>query len=446
MKLRHSFRRRDTGYEEARRATLWNARLPHRYPDLIVQAHDVYDVVGAVRLARAEGMRMGICSGGHSWSGNHLREGGMLLDLSRLDEVHIDARALRATAGPGRAGSSLLGLLGKEGLFFPAGHCKGVAIGGYLLQGGFGWHSRALGLGCMSVLGVDLVTADGDLVHASPEENADLYWSARGSGAGFFGVVTRYHLRLHARPKVIGFALQTFPIGMLEEVFRWAHAVGPEVPAAVELQLMMTQQSDALRGPAIEMVAPVFADEPAAALEAVDFMNKSALRGRAARAIPFLPASLDMLYEGVMTHYPDHHRWAVDNMWTHASFDELLPGLLRIARTLPPPPSHMLWLNWAPPPDRPDMAFSMEDSVYIALYGGWKDPDDDARHASWAQDRMGEMAHLASGCQLADENLGQRPARFVSDAHLERLDAIRAARDPQGRFHPWMGRPKVGSR
>jgi hypothetical protein len=87
------------------------------------------------------------------------------------------------------------------------------------------------------------------------------------------------------------------------------------------------------------------------------------------------------------------------------------------------------------------MAFSMEDSLYLALYGGWKDPRDDARYASWAVDRVRELEPLASGCQLADENLGQRPARFVSDEKLARLDRIRAARDPGSRFHSWMGRP-----
>jgi len=82
----------------------------------------------------------------------------------------------------------------------------------------------------------------------------------------------------------------------------------------------------------------------------------------------------------------------------------------------------------------------MEDDIYIALYGGWKRAQDDARYAPWAEDRVREMEHLASGCQLADENLGRRPARFVADENLARLDQIRESRDPAGRFHPWMGR------
>ena len=90
---------------------------------------------------------------------------------------------------------------------------------------------------------------------------------------------------------------------------------------------------------------------------------------------------------------------------------------------------------------RPDMAFSLEDEVYLALYGGWTDPADDDRYASWAVSHMRAMEPLASGIQLADENLGERPARFATDGTLARLAAARSRYDPDGRFHSWMGAP-----
>jgi FAD/FMN-containing dehydrogenase len=436
-----SFRRGDPGYEPARRATMWNARLPARYPELIVQAQDVYQVVAAVKLAKRRGYQVGVRSGGHSWAGNHVREGGLLLDVSRLNEVRIDKQRLRATTGPGRAGHELSILLGDQGLFFPGGHCKGVCVGGYLLQGGFGWHSRTLGMACESVEAIDLVTADGELCHASPSENADLYWAARGAGPGFFGVVTRFHLRVYRRPKVIGFGLQIFPLALLEDVYRWAAAVGPQVSRAVEFQLLMTRRAGVVWGPGIEVFAPVFADSLGEARQALDFLRQSPLHKRARVSLPFIPATMRLLYELSPLHYPDNHRWGVDNMWTRAPIEALLPGLRKMAETLPPPPSHMLFLSWSPPAQRPEMAFSVEDQTYIALYGGWRDAADDGRYASWAEDRLAELAPLASGCQLADENLGRRPQRFVTTENLARLDQIRADRDPGGRFYPWMGRP-----
>jgi FAD/FMN-containing dehydrogenase len=87
------------------------------------------------------------------------------------------------------------------------------------------------------------------------------------------------------------------------------------------------------------------------------------------------------------------------------------------------------------------MAYSVEDETYIALYGVWRDPADDIANVAWATERMEEMSHLSSGIQLADENLGRRPARFVSEENLARLDRVRAEYDPDGRFHAWMGRP-----
>ena len=435
-----TFRRGDDGYEAARRAAAWNQRLAARYPDLIVQANDVYDVVRAVRLAKQQGLRIGVRSGGHSWAANHVRDGGLLLDVSRLNEVTIDKQRMLATSGPGRAGHELAALLARQRLFFPAGHCRGVAVGGYLLQGGYGWHSRVLGPACMSVEALDIVTADGELVHASQRENAELYWAARGAGPGFFGVVTRFHLRVYPRPRVIGIAAQTFSSDMFEKVFRWLHQIGPEVPGGIELQALMSRDTFGVRGAGITVVAPVFASSWSEAWRWLSFFNKGPLRRKARRSIPFIPGMRAMYY-GVSSHYPDGHRYAVDNMWTSASIDELLPGVMRIAETLPPAPSHMLWMNWAPPSDRPDMAYSMEDDIYLALYSVWKNAADDAQFDAWPVERMREMETLASGCQLADENLAQRPARFVSDENLARLDRARATFDPEGRFHAWMGRP-----
>ena len=432
------FKRGDLGYEQAQREATWNAKMVDRYPDLIIQANNQQEVIEAIKLAKAQNLKVGVRSGGHSWSANHIRQGGLLLDVSRLDAVTIDKTTMTATVEVGRSGHQLANMLLKQGLFFPAGHCKGVCVGGYLLQGGFGWNSRVLGPACMSVMAIDYVNADGELVHASPEQNADMYWAARGAGAGFFGVVVKFYLRLYAKPKIIGAALISFPIERLEEVYRWADAVGKDVANSVELMLIMSGHTPLVKGKGITVFAPIFADSWREAYQALAFM-KTMPKG-ASLKIPFVPLSLEMMYSMVMQHYPENARYAVDNLWTHASIDQLLPHLHKIANSLPSAPSHMLWMNWSPPKQRPDMAFSMEDKTYIALYGVWHKATQDHLFADWAVNHVRDMEHLATGCQLADENLGQRPARFVSDQHLQKLDQIRAKYDPDNRFHPWMGR------
>lgn len=432
----------DDGYEAARRATVWNARTPDRFPDVIVAARDTDDVLAAILYANTNGMRVGVRSGGHSWAGNHVRDGGLLLDVSRLDDCAVDADRMTAVVGPGKGGSVLAAELESEGLFFPTGHCKGVCIGGYLLQGGYGWNSRVLGPACESVIGVDVVTADGEQIYCDVDHHADLYWAARGSGPGFFGVVTAFHLRVYPRPAVCGSSLYVYPIDLADDVFAWARTISADVDRRVELQIVTSRSvpGAGLDTPGIVMASPVFADTEEDATKALALLDTCPVRDRAIIAVPYAPADLASWYEAVMSNYPTGYRYATDNMWTSASAEDLLPGVRRIIETMPPHPSHFLWLNWGPSPDRQDMAYSLEDDVYIALYTVWQDPADDEKYADWARSNMAAMAHLATGIQLADENLGQRPATFTTDENMARLDAARKRYDPDGRFHSWMGR------
>ena len=438
-----SFPRGTDGYEAARAATVWNARLPDRHPDVVVQAAGVDDVVAAVRYAKLHGLQVGVRSGGHSWSANHVRDGGVLIDVSRLDHCRVDPARRVAVVGPGMGGSALADELARHRLFFPVGHCKGVRIGGYLLQGGYGWNSRVLGPACESVIGLDVVTADGEQLYCDADHHPELYWAARGSGPGFFAVVTAFHLRLYALPAVIGSSLYVYPIDTADEVFSWARSISAEVDRRVELQIVTSRSVPGigLDHPAIVMASPVFADTEADAVEALALLGSCPVRGDALVAVPFAPLDLPSWFDAVMTNYPDAHRYATDNMWTSASAAELLPGLRRIIETMPPHPAHFLWLNWGPSPARQDMAYSLESEIYLALYTAWQSPADDEKHSDWARSNMAAMAGLATGVQLADENLGARPAKFVSDEALARLDRVRSEYDPQGRFYSWMGRP-----
>ncbi|VEG51049.1 FAD linked oxidase domain-containing protein [Mycolicibacterium aurum] len=438
---RHFFRG-DDGYEQARAQTVWNARTPQRYPEVVVQAADADDVVATVRYAAKRDLQIGVRSGGHSWAGNHVRDGGVLLDLHGLDHCTIDAEAGTAIVGPGMGGSVLAGMLWDQGLFFPVGHCKGVCIGGYLLQGGYGWNSRVLGPACESVIGLDVVTGDGERLYIDAENHPDLYWAARGSGPGFFAVVTAFHLKLYRRPPVCGSSLYVYPTELAEEIFPWARSISAEVDRRVEFQMVTSRAvpGAGLESPGIVMASPVFAETEHEATAALALLETCPVRDRALVAVPYAPTDLDTWYAGVMSNYPTGYRYATDNMWTSASADDLMPAITRILETMPPHPAHFLWLNWGPSPQRQDMAYSLEDEIYLALYGVWQDAGDDDIYGDWARSNMAAMEHLQSGIQLADENLGRRPAPFATADAMAKLDRVRAEYDPSGRFHSWMGR------
>jgi hypothetical protein len=208
------------------------------------------------------------------------------------------------------------------------------------------------------------------------------------------------------------------------------------------MQILMAQSFEPLGvdRQGIVIASPVFADNETDAQAALAVLETCPVLDRALVAVPYAETELADWYEVVMEAYPDGHRYATDNMWTSASIDDLLPGIHRIAETQPPSPSHFLWLNWGPSPPRQDMAYSLEDEIYLALYGVWADAADDDPYAEWPRSNMAAMEHLATGIQLADENLGQRPAPFATADAMARLDEARVAYDPDGRFHSWMGR------
>jgi FAD/FMN-containing dehydrogenase len=429
------------GYETARRATVWNGLVPDRFPDVIVQARDTDDVVAAIRYARANGHQVGVRSGGHSWAASHLRDGGLLLDVSRLDHCTVDTDRMTADVGPGKIASVFAAELDSQGLFFPAGHCEGICLGGYLLQGGYGWNSKVIGPACESVLALEVVTADGEQIHCDAENHPDLYWAARGSGPGFFGVVTSFKLRVHPRPAVLGTCLYLYPIELADEVFTWGRSISPEIDDRVELQILTSRSfPGAFDHPAIAVASPVFAESEEEATKALAPLGTCPVADRAIVNLPYAPTTLANWYAAVMNKYPEGHRYVADNMFTSASAEELLPGIRKIIETMPPHPSHLIFTGWKPSPDRADLVYGLEDEIYLGLYTVWEDPADDERYRDWSGSHMAAMAHLATGIALADENLGRRPAKFITDSNMARLDKVRSTYDPDGRFHSWMGR------
>jgi FAD/FMN-containing dehydrogenase len=439
-------RRGDADYEQARRSAVWHAGTPGRFPEVIVAAQDENDVVGAVRLAREEGRKIAVRSGGHSFSGSHLRDGIVLIDVSRLRDVTVDAEAMTATAQPGLKGSELDGELSKQDLFFPIGHCKNVCIGGYLLQGGFAWRGREFGPSCMSVTGIDVVTADAELVHADATHNADLFWAARGAGPGFFAIVTRFNVQVYRRHKVTLKSFYLYPPDVWERFYRWSRSIESSLPPEVEINtIMYRDESISREGPIVSMLATAYADSEQHARDVLSVFETCPVRDRALVSEVGVPTTLGELTSfGTAAHYPPAKRFIADNMWTHASFDDLQPGLKSIQAAFPPAPSHMVWFPWTLAPPRPSMAYSVEDELYIALYCAWDDAANDEKYTNFVTERMRAMEPVSTGIQLADENLINRPRHFVTDENFRRLDRIRAEFDPDGLFVSWLRRPAMG--
>jgi FAD/FMN-containing dehydrogenase len=193
-------RPKDPEYDRGRK--IWNGMIDRR-PSLIARCGSPDDIVACVRFARANQLLVSIRGGGHNVAGTAVCDGGLMIDLSQMKDIRIDPnqRTARAAAG------LLWGDFDREcqtfGLATTAGIVTHTGIAGLTVGGGIGHLMRKHGLTCDNLLAVDLITADGDLLHAGPDEEADLFWAVRGGG-GNFGIVTSFEYRVHpVGPEVV---------------------------------------------------------------------------------------------------------------------------------------------------------------------------------------------------------------------------------------------------
>jgi FAD/FMN-containing dehydrogenase len=190
----------DPRYDEAR--TVFYSGIDRR-PAAIVRPADASEVVSVVSLAREAGLELAVRSGGHSIAGHSVSEGGIVLDLSALKGLELDVEARTAWAQTGLTAGEYTAAAGAHGLATGFGDTASVGIGGLTLGGGVGFLVRKHGLTIDDLLGAELVTADGELLHVDAESHSDLFWAIRGGG-GNFGVATRFKYRLHEIEAIVG--------------------------------------------------------------------------------------------------------------------------------------------------------------------------------------------------------------------------------------------------
>ncbi len=210
-------RRNDRQYDAARR--IWNGAID-RYPALIARCTGVADVLAAVRFARERELVVAVRGGGHNVAGTAVCDDGVVIDLSPMKGMWVDPGARTARAQPGLLWGEFDHETQRFGLATPGGIVTHTGISGLTLGGGLGWLMRRHGLTCDNLLSADVVTADGELVRASAEENADLFWGLRGGG-GNFGIVTSFEYRLHAVGPTVLAGVLLHPAARAREVLEF---------------------------------------------------------------------------------------------------------------------------------------------------------------------------------------------------------------------------------
>lgn len=216
----------DTGYDEAR--LLLNPSFD-KHPALIAQPTDVSGIQSAVRFAREHDLLLAVKCGGHSHSGQSSCERGLQIDLKNFRGVQLDLAARKVSV----KGGSLLGQVDREtmphGLVTPLGTVSHTGVGGLTLGGGFGRVARRFGMAIDNLTAMDVVTADGRLLHTSARENSDLFWGLRG-GSGNFGVVTNFEFKLHPMQRQVVAGKLTLPFEKMHDVLAMWADYAPAAP------------------------------------------------------------------------------------------------------------------------------------------------------------------------------------------------------------------------
>ena len=433
----------EPGFEQAAVGRVFNARRPERRPAAVLEAATEADVVAGVRLARERGWQVAIRSGGHSWAAWSVREDALLIDLGGLRELEIgDDGGVRA--GPAIRGADLAPALAARGRIFPGGHCPTVGIGGFLLQGGQGWNCRGWGWGAQYVEAIDVVCADGELRHASETENAELLWAARGAGPGYFGVVTRFHLRTRPAPRAMVQSTYAYPAERYDEVMPWFAATQRTLDPIVEVVALGVTVPFLHDGPLLLVRGVAMTDTPEAGHAALAPLETCPIVDDALVRVVAEPTSIENEFVDQYRANPEDHRYGVDNAWLSVP-DEVSVPLLRTAFTeLPNAKSFSLWYSQDPLIELPDMAFSLQSPIYFASYVVWEDAADDARYRGWLAEVFAEVEPHADGSYLGDSDFQVRPARFMAEDNWRRLQALRGRWDPDGLFCSYLGEPAHG--
>jgi FAD/FMN-containing dehydrogenase len=426
--------RGSTAYETTRQSMVWNAVKSARFPDAIVRVQSHTEVMEAVRFAREHDLKVGIRGGGHNWHNPALRQGGLLLDLSGLTESTVDAARRQATVQPGVIGAGFMAELAPRGFAFPIGHCPSVPMSGFLLNGGSGWNYRAWGPACANVHAFDIVNARGESIHATKDQNTDLFWAARGAGPGFFGVVTRFHLNLFALPPVMMRSSLRYPVEDMDRVAAWMSRLVP-FDDPVELSCQFT-------GGGVRINAVAFADTIGDARKALAPLEAEPTGLVAAGRNLYQEASVDQVFGAKDTKLVPGPRYEGDSGWSNASPAELLAAVReRLSMAPAGAVVQLVFFHGQPRPGLPDMACSMFGSTYVHAHTLSNDASQDAASHTWLQGVIASLEPLKIGHYVGEADLGfapDRAQRCFSTAAWSRLTSLKRRYDPNDVFFTYL--------
>jgi FAD/FMN-containing dehydrogenase len=422
-------RPQDPTYDEVRR--LHNGMIDRR-PALIVRCSGAADVLHCVRAARENDLPVSVRGGGHGVAGFAVCEGGLMIDLSAARGVRVDCERRTARA----SGGAMWGDFDHEtqafGLATTGGVVRATGIAGLTLAGGHGLLMRKYGLVCDNLLSVDVVTADGRLVKASAEENADLFWGLRGGG-GNFGIATSFAYRLHPVGSVVG-GLLLYPLAQARSVLRFYDEFTSAAPDELGSLAALATLPDGTKAAVILLA---YAGDPERAEMALrPLRNCAPLLADQVTVMPYTA------FQSIAEHFNPR---GLRNYWKTSYLarlsDDAIDAMVEYHARVPSPFTHQVLYTLGGAVGRvgaDDTAVAYRDArhIFIAI-GMWEDAAADDENVAYVRRLWDTVRPFSSGGFYpnyeADTAPGQVEAAFGA-AKYERLLALKRKYDPDNFF------------
>lgn len=428
----------DPGFDDARQ--LWNGMID-RTPAVIVQCEGAADVVAALDFALGNGLPVSVRGGGHGVAGKAVCEGGCMIDLSAMDEVHVDGSGRRVRVGPGARWGQVDHETQAFGLATTGGVDSRTGVAGLTLGGGVGWLARSCGLSVDNLISAQIVLADGRTVTASEHEHPELWWGLRGGG-GNFGIVTSFELELHEVGPEVMVAQVFYPLEQAEQVLR---AYGGYTAALADTTTCYA------------LFVPVPATEPfpqerhgTTALALVGCHNgpldegEQQLAPAASFGDPLLSVVEPMPYTALQRAFdagaPDGGRYYWKAQYLNELSNEFIATLVGGAETLPGPFSNVFIEQMGGAIARASAsatAYPHRDVRYgLGISSGWADPAHDDAAVAWTRDLDAALRPFGVGAVYVNYLDADEDDR-VGAAYrhnLERLQQVKRTYDPDNVF------------
>jgi FAD/FMN-containing dehydrogenase len=421
--------RDDAGYDKARK--VWNGMIDRR-PALIARCAGPADVMAAVRFARDHRLLVSVKGGGHNITGNAVCEGGLMIDLSPMKSVRVDpvGRTARAEAG------LTWGEYNREtqafGLASTGGVVSTTGIAGLTLGGGLGWLMGKHGLSCDNLLSADLITADGEFLTASADQNSELFWGLRGGG-GNFGVVTSFEYQVHpVGPVLAGMVIH--PMAQAKAVLRFYRDFARDCPDEMLAAAALMTSPD---GEPVVVVIASYIGDLATGERLIAPLRKFGTP-LADTIAPTSYVQLNTLFDAAVPY------GGVQRYWKSSFLNDLGDGLLdiMIARSakMLSPMSMVLFFHMHGAASRADpneTAFGLRhDQWDYDVISQWNDPGETTRHIEWTREFWTAVEPFATGevyVNHLDAEEGTRIRAAYSD-NYGRLVSLKNKYDPTNLF------------